>query len=235
MLVVILTETPMTDALICMLAALDPSTRERVGAFVADVQTRAAANGVAIVLGGEAKLPYILAPDMLVSGYFVDRPRVELAVAMGKPLAEWLSILVHESCHMDQFIEKSPAWAEAFCEGRETLDWVNDWTDGKDDLPLPIAELLRRSGAVELDCEKRTLARMVEFDLPIDRARYARGANAYVFFYEYLLQTRKWYPGARPPYEVAGIVAAASPTLGSGLTPALIAAYQKYYPEIHRT
>lgn len=50
-----------------------------------------------------------------------------------------------------------------------------------------------------LDCERRALAAIAEYDLPIDPADYARRANAYVHFYSHVAKTRRWNLPDRAP------------------------------------
>ena len=45
----------------------------------------------------------------------------------------------------------------------------------------------------ELDCEKRAVKLMKEYNLPIDIKKYIKQANAYVYFYNTMIDTRKWY------------------------------------------
>ena len=53
---------------------------------------------------------------------------------------------------------------------------------------------------LEHDCERRTLAMIKDYDLPIDGEKYARMAASYVMFYEYVKKHRKWYKIGKEPY-----------------------------------
>lgn len=175
--------------------------------FMQRVQQRAQDHGVKVVFSKEARVPYMDDPGMLVSGYFIDRPRQELAVAMDKPQEQWLGVLVHESCHMDQWIEQAPCWTEVFMpDGREAVDWLNDWTAGSMELSSEdLADVVRRCREVELDCERRAVACIKEFGLPLPIESYIRKANAYVFFYDFIATSRQWYPADCAPYEVEDV------------------------------
>ena len=48
--------------------------------------------------------------------------------------------------------------------------------------------------ALELDCEKRAIAKIKKYNLPINLEEYCRKANAYLFSHLYLLEVRKWIP-----------------------------------------
>ena len=176
--------------------------------FLEDTKKTASQHGVEFVFSGEAKVPYATS-ELLVSGYFVDRPQIQLAVATGKPQEDWLAILLHESCHMDQWIEQAPAWTQVFVEEREAVDWIDEWVGGRNDLPLPLGELIDRSRNVELDCERRTVEKILRYGLPIDTKVYTQKANSYVFFYNHLVKTRAWYPGDDAPYDNPSVWSAA--------------------------
>lgn len=126
------------------------------------------------------------------SGYFDEK---NLVVATNKKnVREWLDILIHESCHLDQFLERSKLWVS----DNESLCVVEGWVNKKN-----ISEQRRDRGftntvALELDCEKRTIAKIKKYDLDINKEEYIQKANSYLFAYLYALIYRKWYP---TPYE----------------------------------
>jgi hypothetical protein len=126
------------------------------------------------------------------SGYFDEK---NLVVATNKKnVREWLDVLVHESCHLDQFLEKSKLWVS----DNESLCVVEAWINKKN-----ISEQRRDKGfkntiALELDCEKRTIAKIKKYKLDINKEEYIQKANSYLFAYLYTLIYRKWYP---TPYE----------------------------------
>lgn len=139
-------------------------------------------------------------------------------MATGKPISDWLLILVHESSHMDQWLEQDRSWSEAFCEGRKTVDFIDDWINGREGLPMSIEELVRRSRDVELDCERRSVAKIQAFSLPIDIA-------------DHILKTRAWYPAGNAPYEREDVYSCAPdrfPEAG-GAPAELVRAYTRAY------
>jgi hypothetical protein len=126
------------------------------------------------------------------SGYFDEK---NLVVATNKKnIREWLDVLVHESCHLDQFLERSKLWVS----DEESLSIVEAWINKKN-----ISEQRRDRGffntiALELDCEKRTIIKIKKYGLDINKEEYIQKANSYLFSYLYALIYRKWYP---TPYE----------------------------------
>jgi hypothetical protein len=58
---------------------------------------------------------------------------------------------------------------------------------------------------MELDCEKRSVAKIKQFKLPINIKEYIQKANAYIFFYRALSKTRKWTTKDKSPYTVEAV------------------------------
>jgi len=124
-------------------------------------------------------------------GYFCEEPK-RLAVATGTPMSEWLPIFVHESCHMDQWLERVPFWND----GEKGNQFMEKWLKGKDYPEDKVYEFMQMIILLEEDCERRSVAKIKEWNLPIDIDRYIRGANVYLFFYLDMMRTRSWSKGA---------------------------------------
>ena len=208
------------------------SSNSPIGRYLADLERRVQDAGVTLLFGAESTLPYAGQDSIQVSGFFVETPTPTLAVATGKPEAEWLQILIHEGCHMDQYRENSPAWRNnTMPDGREAVDWLDQWCAG--DLELDqaaLADVVARAKQVELDCERRALAVIAEYGLPIDPADYARRANAYVHFYSHVAKTRRWNLPDQAPYQLPEVWGRAPAVLQDELPPELEKAYEETYP-----
>lgn len=168
--------------------------------IVAEITRRAWRFGVSVLLApGES----IDMDGHAVSGYFDgDERNPQLRVAWGAP--RHLGTLLHEYSHLTQWVEDAPVW-------RCDLGGWDEWVHGK-----TVPDIRRRiegTREVEADCERRTLRLIRELDAPIDLEQYARGANAYVHFYNVIADTRKWYAPSRRPYNIPSVLAAANPTL----------------------
>lgn len=138
-----------------------------------------------------------ITPKLNCSGWF-DEAVPELVVAMKKP--GWIGILAHEYSHLTQWVEQIPLWQQ----GTESLGVMWDWLDGKDfdniDYHINVARDL------ELDNEKRSINIIQRFELDVDIEDYIQKANAYVQFYNYIKQTRRWTKPGRAPYDVQRLV-----------------------------
>ena len=138
------------------------------------------------------KVKYLkLSGNIKCSGYF-DEDSKQLVVAMNN--TDWLGIIVHEYCHMTQWLDGVKVWTDG-CIG---LEKVEEWLSGKS--VRGIKSALAKSRDLELDNEKRSVALIKKWDLKIDIDDYIRKANAYVMFYNYMYHTRKWSAPGNAPY-----------------------------------
>jgi len=164
--------------------------------------------GYAITECAKNKIKVILVPKKYVytegtkcAGYFDEDDRI-LVVATRKPQKDWLPILVHEFCHSQQWVEKEPLYIKITKNKKLDLMW--DWLEGKD-MPMSVVrKSIRAYQKMELDCEKRSVRHIKNFQLSIDMDEYIQLANIYVLFYSILLKTRKWYN--KPPYRVKNLM-----------------------------
>lgn len=169
--------------------------------LINDTKKQAEDNGVQIILSQEKTVPYIVG-DIQVSGYFVDYGNPRLAVAMGKPLKDWVMILAHEGSHMDQWIEDSPYWTDNFINGRESVEYIDEWCAGKEFTEEEVDNFIKRSIGVELDCEKRTIEKAKKYNLPVNIKEEIQKANSYILFYTFVKESRKWNTPGKAPYQI---------------------------------
>lgn len=175
------------------------------GEVVAEIARRTLAFGVTLTLSPDT---HVEAEGVRCGGYFCDATKV-LAVATGRHDDSWLGVLLHEYCHLTQWVENGPVW-RAYGAG------VWDWLAGKK-LANPKAAM-RAVQAVEEDCERRTIRLIGEMGAPIDLDRYARAANAYLHFHNVMLDKRKWYRPGTVMQEIPSLLAACNPTLDTDFT-----------------
>jgi hypothetical protein len=157
--------------------------------LISDIMTQCVTNGINFRLEHTDQVDQENIP---CSGYFDEQT---LAVATKKEkMLDWLDILVHESCHLDQFIAGPKVWMP----DEETLFIVEGWIHGKS-IPKKKLEMgFKNTIALELDCEKRTIAKMQKYKIRFDKNQYIQKANSYLFSYTYAYINKAWYP---KPYE----------------------------------
>jgi hypothetical protein len=132
-------------------------------------------------------------------GFFDDDDQL-LTTACGKSLKKWLPTFVHETCHRDQYVEGIPLWNKTV-ENASPMFLFHLWLENVIELtPQQKYEYMMHALEVELDCEKRTVCKIVDNDLPIHPFDYIQRANSYVYFYHVVSLRRKWYQVESAPY-----------------------------------
>ncbi len=153
-----------------------------INEFIGDLTNRCVTRKISLQLVAK---PYVRADGFKCSGFF-DGSR--LVVATGVP--DWLSILVHESSHMDQCLEGSPLWTDL----DPHIGAVHEWLDDKEYSIRNKLEAFRGVIGIELDAERRSLRKIRNYELPIDKKIYTKKANSYLFSYTQAMKSRRWFP-----------------------------------------
>jgi len=147
--------------------------------------------------------PSVIDGNIHCSGYFIDHPTPKLAVACRKPVIDWVKVLVHEACHMDQYLSNAAVWKAIYVTPTiDTTGLIDLWIDNKIELSQEqLSHYIKVIQDVEMDCEKRAVDVIKRFKIPfIDIDEYIQQANAYVWFYLYVKNHRKWYTVGKEPY-----------------------------------
>lgn len=170
--------------------------------LINDIKDKCDKLKVKMLLENEEKVNLPGGDNMKSSGYFDSDEKI-LAVGTKKPLNDWIIILIHESCHMDQWSENSKIWQEYMnCE----YD-IWGWLEGTVELNEKELKLgIQASRNLELDCEKRASEKIKFYNLEniINIDEYIQKSNSYILFYNYMLKYKKWYN--KPPYEIREII-----------------------------
>lgn len=139
-------------------------------------------------------------------GYFSDEPDPILAIAVGN--STWAATFCHEYCHYEQWADNSEVWyAGQLSDGTYGADLVEYWYNG--DIELNDEQQLRYFEpmlAVEVDCERRAVQLIQDYDLPFDIEEYSRQAASYLYLYPELRRRRSWITVGRAPYRVPEIL-----------------------------
>lgn len=166
---------------------------------VREITRRSWRFGVAVLLSPQQTVDADGHPS---GGYFDGETKV-LAVACGRTEDSWLGTLLHEYCHLTQWVDNQPDWL-----AYNVAMW--SWIEGKR-VRNPLAAI-RTVQATEADCERRAIRLAKEMDAPIDLERYTRAANAYIHFHNVIAETRKWYRPDVVMSEMSDLLATANPT-----------------------
>jgi len=154
--------------------------------FIGHVISELLANGFYITLSNESKVDE-------VNGYFdARRESKDFGVALGNAFTTGLGIFAHEYGHFLQWKDKQSIWYSYPDNVKLFFDWLNIDDDKITD------RIVHGTQMVELDCEKRVIKIIKEFNLPINIKKYCRASNAYIWSYQVIKRTRKW--PKKPPY-----------------------------------
>jgi hypothetical protein len=147
--------------------------------------------------------------DIYCSGYFtVKEGTPVLGISQGDNFEK---ILCHEFSHLQQWLENSPHWTNAYLtleeknqlniSNLEVFEAIDLWIEQKLELSNELlVSFINRSIAVELDCELRTLELAPKLIKNFDSISYIKNANCYLRFYKYVENNRRWYLPGNPPY-----------------------------------
>lgn len=136
------------------------------------------------------------------NGYFDEPPT--FACAIGKPQKEWLLIFIHEYCHFCQWKEKEPKYLKV--DKTKGMEDYDNWLAYKAELsPQVVKKCTRVVQEMELDCEKRVVEIIQNYQLPFDIKDYIKKANSYILFYNMVLKHRKWCK-KKSPHEIQEII-----------------------------
>lgn len=142
---------------------------------------------------------YVKLNGIKSSGYFDDEKRV-LACCLKTANTEWLSTLVHESCHLDQWRAKSAIWQEFDKHPCNKNEWLDNWLNKKIELSQDqIAEMCDVTKRMEWDCECKSIEKIKQYKLKIELDRYLKQSVIYVMFYDFIAKHRKWYKAGKSP------------------------------------
>jgi len=164
--------------------------------FIEDLETKCKEYGVKLVL---YDMKFIENDGDKFGGWF-DADNKELHCAFpDKIQTKYVELLVHESCHLDQWIENTKYWTIE----RRNNSLTEVWKILKGEKVNKLKYHLRNVQMMEAECEKMSIEKIKDYDLGINIERYAMKANSYLLFYSVLVETKKWTD--YPPYKFKDI------------------------------
>lgn len=149
-----------------------------------DTLQKAYRNGIKIIISED----YIIKDGLDFGGYFDDREK-EIAIATMNDPKYWVPIFVHESCHLDQWLEGSEVWIENIDGLEDFISWLQNKVDIEDQDAL--YRMCKSAQLIEVDCEKRTVEKYKEWGMRLPR-NYIKKANAYILSYQWCRANKKW-------------------------------------------
>lgn len=192
--------------------------------LIADTRKQAKEYGVTILTPKEDKV-YAEGELSGLNGYFDSANKI-LAVATGKPKKDWDKVFIHESCHFDQWLADVYLWNK----WNVGYSLFFEWLDSK--VELNRKQLLAAWKDVidcELDCEKRSIAKIKKYKIPIDTKLYTQMANSYLYSYTKLLEVRTWKAGVYLNYDLLQYSPKVFPKSHLKIPPKLNKALDEFY------
>jgi hypothetical protein len=108
--------------------------------------------------------------------------------------SNWLYVLVHEFCHLQQYIQKVSVWKNLRIKYNGVTDNLiniyQNWLDYKRVGNKIAKKCCKKIVQLELDCEKRTINMIKKWDLPINLTNYIQNANMHLYSYVFSLKNR---------------------------------------------
>lgn len=158
--------------------------------FISNVKRRCKKHGVELVLSPSRTVVLTDTFSSDCSGYFDGNDKV-LVVACGKPFDEWIEILIHEYSHMEQWLTDS-----RWMEWEDCCLALWDWLDKNKMLnSSQLNKVIDGMIELERDCEIRALNNIEKWGLPINKSRYKRKANLYLYSYRMMPELKKFPTG----------------------------------------
>lgn len=151
--------------------------------LLADVAAKCVANKIELRITNTHAVT--VDDNIITSGYFDD---TSLVVAGNKK--DWIDVLAHESSHMDQFLERDPLYMDS----DNSLNTIDDWLAGKEVSNTKLIRFISHVIEMELDCEKRTVAKLKKYKIYPSMGKYIKEVNAYLFGYWATFRDRVWCP-----------------------------------------
>ena len=165
------------------------------------------------------------------SGYWDDTYiNPILCCSVSGKVDEWMPVFVHEYNHYRQWKEKSKEWKQTdkLCTNDTYVRIIEGGMD-----QIGIDAYFNAMRDLELDCEKRTVSLLKKYKIQIDTKDYIKKANAYIHFYNYMKQYKRWYPDNKEPHLTPEIYNKCSCRFYKSydnIPKELLTVYQKTYP-----
>ena len=176
-----------------------PSYPKSYKKFINDVEQTALDNGIKIRSTND-KLVYSDPTDTIgCAGYFSEF-NMELAFSTyDSDISKWMGLIIHESCHMDQFLNDKSLWNKCSYGLTNFFLWLDHEIELTDYQMKKNRDLVI---ALELDCEKRAIAKMKKYKLPMDIKKYKQKSNTYFYGIMYCGIKRQWFNRVYSKYEI---------------------------------
>lgn len=156
--------------------------------IIRSIRKKARKYGVQIIFEVKDDLVYESRYDTEgVTGYFSGLKKTMALSCNGDPYL-WFPLLAHESSHMDQWIENKKWYDQLELAYGSMENWLLGNRVGRKELQKAFIKIIEG----ELDCEKRAIEKIKKWGVQVNLDILIQKANAYVYRFLYVMETRKW-------------------------------------------
>jgi Zn-dependent peptidase ImmA (M78 family) len=159
--------------------------------FVSFVKEHLSENNVKLVVGRGRK---VNAGGFLCDGYFDEYQKI-IKVAKNDPY--FLETLLHEYCHYLQWIHKT----KIFKRSDKYCTIVEQWLNGKHYSKNTVKRAFYWVRKMERECEQLAAKLIDKYELPIDKERYIKNANCYIYAHYFMEIKRKYTAFKKNPFK----------------------------------
>lgn len=134
-------------------------------------------------------------------GWICDKNR-EINIYTGdKSYMGWIEVLLHESCHLDQYLDQSKLWFDPLLLKYSIYDYKKCPVKNRFDLFVKTTQL-------EIDCDIRALNKIKRYQLNrvIPIREYINSANIYHASHYYFYKLKCFYDGVHSPFASSKII-----------------------------
>ena len=163
--------------------------------FIKFVKNHVSKNGIKLIIGRGKK---VNANGFLCDGYFDEYEKV-IKVARHDP--DFLQTLLHEYCHFLQWIRKT----KIFKHSDKYCMIVERWLQGKQYPKNKVRRAFYWVRRMERECEQIAATLIKKYDLPIDKSKYIKNANCYIYAHYFMETERKYCAFRRSPFQSKGV------------------------------
>lgn len=105
------------------------------------------------------------------------------------------SSFVHESCHVDQFLNKAKVFQEYILDGLDDENFPENYFKGEFSCKIKSKKFFNNILKMELDCEKRAIRKIKKYKLNINPITYTKQANLYMYYHVFMWKNKKELKG----------------------------------------
>jgi len=159
--------------------------------FVKFVKNDLSKNGVKLIIGKGYR---VNVGGFRCDGYFDESLKI---IKVAKKDKNFLETLLHEYCHFLQWRHKT----KIFKHSDKYCTIVENWLNGKYYSPTTVHKAFYWVRKMERECEQIAAKLIDRYELPIDKNKYIKNANCYIYSHFFMEQHRKYSAFSRNPFK----------------------------------